>query len=673
MTSTEIETNGASDALVAGSAAPSGAAAGECGLERRPASGAPAPGGPVKSGEVRAARPPRLDAGRLRGRVYPLLALGGLAVGAALALLSRGAAADAVWAATVALMLIPLSWSVARALMTGDLGVDLIALLAMAGALVLGEYLAGAVIAMMLAGGNALEEFASARARRELTALVDRVPRLARRRVEQEWEEIPVAQVSVGDLLLVRPGEVLPTDGVIVGDRAVIDESSLTGEPLPATYPAGRLVAGGTANAGDAFELRVRSRAEDSAYAALVRLVAAAEQRKAPFVRMADRYAVLFLPLTVVIAAAAWTISGDPVRALAVFVVATPCPLILAAPIAFVAGLSRAAKSGVIVKGGAALEALGAARTVLLDKTGTLTLGVPAVERVVSLQGGTREELLRLAASLDQLSGHVVAQALVRQAHSERLALADPSDVRESPGAGIAGTVEGVRVVLGSHGWLLECGVELSSEQALPSAAAGNAVVLVGLDGRLSGALVMGDRLRPDARELVSRLREQGVRHIALLSGDRGDVARSVGERLGMDRVYSEQSPAEKLAIVRRLRADPRFAPVVMVGDGINDAPALAEADVGIAVGAAGATVSSESADAVITVDRIARVADAVADGRRATRIARQSVVGGIGLSACGMVLAAVGLLAPIQGAIAQEAIDVAVILNALRALRPTG
>ncbi|HST34546.1 MAG TPA: heavy metal translocating P-type ATPase [Solirubrobacteraceae bacterium] len=614
-----------------------------------------------------------LDAESLRGRVYPLLALGGLVAGATLALFAAGTAADAVWAATVALILIPLSWSVARAVMGGDLGVDLIALLAMAGALVLGEYLAGAVIALMLAGGNALEEFASARARRELTALVDRVPRLARRHTEHGWEEVPVAQVSVGELLLIRPGEVLPTDGTIVGERAVIDESSLTGEPLPATYPAGRVVSGGTVNAGDAFELRVSARAEESVYAALVRLVAAAEERKAPFVRMADRYAALFLPLTVAIAAAAWAISGDPVRALAVFVVATPCPLILAAPIAFVAGLSRAAKSGVIVKGGAALEALGRARTVLLDKTGTLTLGVPGVERVVAIDGRKGEELLRLAASLDQLSGHVVAQALVRQARGERLALADPSDVRESPGAGIAGVVEGLRVALGSRGWLIECGVELPPESALPRAAAGNAIVLVAVERRLSGALVMGDHLRPDARELVSRLRTLGVRHIALLSGDRGDVARSVGEGLGLDRVYSEQSPADKLAIVRRLRGDSRLAPVVMVGDGINDAPALAEADVGIAMGGAGATVSSESADAVITVDAIARVADAVAVGRRATQIARQSVVGGIGLSACGMVLAAFGLLAPIQGAIAQEAIDVAVILNALRALRPGG
>jgi heavy metal translocating P-type ATPase len=608
-------------------------------------------------------------AGRLRGQVYPLLALVGLAGGGVLVLLAGDSAADAVWAATVAVMLVPLSWSVARSLKAGDLGVDLIALVAMAGALALGEYLAGAVIALMLAGGNALEEFASARARRELRALIDRVPRLARRRVEQGWEEVPVAEVAVGDVLLVRPGEVLPTDGVVAGERAVIDESSLTGEPLPATYGRGRVVAGGTANLGDAFELRATSRAEQSTYAALVRLVEAAERRKAPFVRMADRYAVLFLGMTIAMAAIAWTISGEPVRALAVFVVATPCPLILAAPIAFVAGLSRAAKSGVIVKGGNALEALGGAHTVLLDKTGTLTLGVPGIERVIALDGHEPHELLRLAASLDQLSGHPVAKALVGHAREQRLALSHPSDVRESPGAGIAGTVEGIRVALGSGGWLAECGVRLPSE--LPSAPAGDAVVLLAIDGRLAGALIIGDHLRPDARELVSRLRALGVRHIALLSGDRADVAQSVGERLGIDRVYSEQSPAAKLEIVRSLRGDPRLAPVAMVGDGINDAPALAEADVGIAMGGAGATVSSETADAVITVDRIARVGDAVAAGRRATRIARQSVVGGIGLSGCGMVLAALGLLAPIEGALAQEAIDVAVILNALRALGP--
>jgi heavy metal translocating P-type ATPase len=602
----------------------------------------------------------------------PCAALCGILAGGLLALLVGPGPADAVWAATVALMLIPLSWSVARALIHGDLGVDLIALLAMAGALALGEYLAGSVIALMLAGGNALEAFASGRARRELTALVERAPRVARRRTETGWEEIAVDAVAVGDVLLVRAGEVVPTDGAIVDERAVIDESSLTGEPLPATYTRGHALSSGTANAGDAFELRATARAGDSAYAALVRLVEEAERRRAPFVRLADRYAVFFLPLTLTIAGTAWAISGDAVRALAVLVVATPCPLILAAPIAFVAGLSRAAQMGVIVKGGVAIERLGAAHTVLLDKTGTLTLGVPTVERVQTLVDGiARGELLRLAASLDQLSSHVLAGAIVRQAGSEGIALARPQRAGEAPGQGIEGVVDGHQVVVGSAAWMAGHGIVADDPQALPRSLDGGAIVLVGVDRRLAGALVMGDRVRADAHELVRRLRAVGVRHVAMLSGDREDVARAVGEQLGMDRVYAEQSPEDKLAIVRRLREDRRLAPVVMVGDGINDAPALAMADVGIAMGGAGATVSSETADAVITVDRIDRVADGIAIGRRTMRIARESVISGIVLSACGMALAAVGLLAPVAGALFQEAIDVAVILNALRALRP--
>lgn len=622
----------------------------------------------------------------LRVYIAPIAAATGIATGGALYAFVSAEAADVAWAATVAIMLVPLSWSVGRSLAHGDLGVDVIALLAMAGALALGEYLAGAVIALMLAGGNALEVFASARARRELTALVERAPRSARRRTDGGWEEIPAEQVEVGDVLLVRAGEVVPTDGALAGERATIDESSLTGEPLPASYVRGQAIRSGTSNAGDAFELSASQRAADSAYAALVRLVREAERRRAPFVRMADRYAVYFLPLTLAIAGGAWAASGDPVRALAVLVVATPCPLILAAPIAFVAGLSRAAAAGVIVKGGAAIERLGEARTVLLDKTGTLTLGVPGVEQIVPVEaspnGVGRTELLHLAASLDQLSSHVLAKAIVREAMSESVALTRPEDVRESPGEGIEGTVDGRKVVVGSAAWLAKNEIDPSGARMgnragqtdpTPPALAGpgaNATVLVGVDRRLAGALVMGDHVRPDAHELVRRLREVGIRHVAMVSGDRAEVARAVADELGLDRVYAEQSPRDKLEVVRTMRATPTLAPVVMVGDGINDAPALALADVGVAMGGAGATVSAETADAVITVDRIDRVADAIAIGRRTVKIARQSVLAGIGLSSIGMVLAAVGLLAPIAGAVFQEAIDVAVIVNALRALR---
>jgi heavy metal translocating P-type ATPase len=599
--------------------------------------------------------------------VPPAAAGAGILAGGILYAALGSGAADVAWAATVAIMLVPLTWSVARSLLRGDVGVDVIALLAMAGALALGEYLAGAVIALMLAGGNALEVFASARARRELTALVERAPRSARRRTPQGWEEISAEDVDVGDVLLVRAGEVVPTDGALESERATIDESSLTGEPLPAGYVRGQAIRSGTANVGDAFELRATQRAADSAYAALVRLVRAAEQRRAPFVRMADRYAVYFLPLTLAISGLAWLLSGDAVRGLAVLVVATPCPLILAAPIAFVAGLSRAAHAGVVVKGGVAIEQLGRARTVLLDKTGTLTLGVPAVERVVPLDGLSRAQLLRLAASLDQLSSHVLAAAIVHQAASEAVALARAEQPRETPGQGIEGIVDGHRVLVGSAAWLREHGIEPRDGTV---ARRDGATVLVGVDGRLAGMLAMGDHIRPDAHELVRRLRAVGIDHIAMVSGDRAEVARSVSERLGLDRVYAEQSPEEKLEVVRSMRQTPGLAPVVMVGDGVNDAPALAMADVGVAMGGAGATVSSETADAVITVDRIDRVAEAIAIGRRTVGIARESVLWGLSLSTMGMGLAAAGLLVPVAGALFQEAIDVAVILNALRALR---
>jgi heavy metal translocating P-type ATPase len=595
-----------------------------------------------------------------------LIALGGL-----FQLLGAPAAGDAVWAATVAVMLVPLTWSILRTLAQGRIGVDAIALVAMAGALAVGEYLAGAVIALMLSGGNALEASASRRARRELTALLERMPSVAHRRQGGGWEEVPVERLVVGDVVLVRAGELVPVDGTVQRSEAVVDESALTGESLPVTHVRGAAVRSGVANAGPAFELRASRLASESAYANLVRLVREAETQRAPFVRLADRYAAIFLPLTLAIAAAAWAASSDPVRAVAVLVVATPCPLILAAPIAIVSGVSRAARAGVIVKGGTAIERLGEARTVLLDKTGTLTLGEPDVQEVVPFGGNESEEILRLAASLDQLSAHVLAEALVHDAERRGLRLAEPSEASEEPGQGMEGLVEGRRVTVGSSGWLSSRGYTLGEAATIGDGGvdAGRAKVLVGVDGHLAGAVVMADRVREDAGELASRLRACGVRQVAMVTGDRRQVAERIGAETGLDRVYAEQQPEDKLDVVRAMRADPELAPVVMVGDGINDAPALALADVGIAMAGQGATVSSDAADAVITVDRIDRVASAVEIGRRALGIARQSVLVGIGLSLIAMGFAALGYIPPVGGALLQEGIDVAVILNALRAL----
>jgi heavy metal translocating P-type ATPase len=590
-----------------------------------------------------------------------------LAAGGALTLAGAHTPAHAVWAAATVALLVPLTFSVLRSLVRGDVGVDAIALLAMAGALALGEYLAGAVIALMLAGGNALELFAQGRARRELTLLVDRAPKAANRLGAAGVERIDIELVRIGDRLLVRAGEVIPTDGVVRSAEAIVDESALTGEPLPRTLHAGGTARGGCTNAGEAFEIEATTPASGSAYAALVRLVREAERSQAPFVRMADRYAIAFLPLTLLVALSAWAVSGSARRAVAVLVVATPCPLILAAPIAFVAGVSRAAREGVIVKGGAVIEALGRARTVLFDKTGTLTLGAAEVDRIVTTDGIPSDEALRIAASLDQFSTHSMASALVRAATTRGLSLNMPEHVREDAGQGIAGDVDGHSVAVGSTAFMSSQGIPTPPRNG--GAAPGEARVTVASDGRVVAVIVMADHLREDASGLVADLRRSGVRHVALATGDVETTAEEIGRAAGVDRIYARQSPADKLELVRALSAREDLAPVVMVGDGINDAPALALADVGIALGAAGATIASEAADAVIAVDRVDRVARAVAIGRRSIRIARQSVIAGLGLSIAGMALAAMGYLPPVSGALFQEVIDVAVILNALRAL----
>ncbi len=630
------------------------------------------------SAAARADRGPSLLA-RLRewrSTALAAVAVAAIAVGGLLHLVGEADAGRVVWRAAVALLAVELAYEVGRSVVVEHtLGVDTIALVAMVGSLALGEELAGAVIGLMFSGGAALEAAASRRARRELTALLERAPRHAQVRRDGRLEEVPVEAVRTGDVVLVRTGEIVPVDGTVQGGEAVVDTSALTGEPLPVTLTAGMPVLSGSANAGAPFDVRADRPASESAYAALVRLVRQAETERAPFMRMADRYAGIFLPLTLAIAGIAWAASGDPVRALAVVVVATPCPLILAVPIALVSGLSRAARAGVVVKGAGAIEALGKARTVLFDKTGTLTVGTPEIREIRLAGPGDvpPSEVLRLAASVDRLSAHVLAAALVAAARDAGLALAPATDTREDPGQGIAGTVDGRRVAIGSRAFLTGTGVdpaEIEAARRLGTRGSGEAHVLVAVDGHLAGVIVMADEVRPDAAPIVARLRAEGIRHVAMVTGDRRSVAERVGRELGVDRVYAELTPEGKLEIVRRLRADRGLSPVVMVGDGVNDAPALAIADVGIAMGAAGATVSSQTADAVVTVDRIDRVADAIHAGRRALRIARESVLAGMGLSLAAMLVAAAGYLPPVAGALLQEAIDLAVILNALRALR---
>ena len=600
-----------------------------------------------------------------------VLAILALATGGVLHLAGRPSAGDGAWIAGIAVVMLVESWPTIRTILNRSLGVDVIALLAMGTALAVGEYLAGALVAVMMAGGDALEGWATARARRDLSLLISRAPRTAHVVRDGTIDQVPVGAVRVGDVVAVRTGEVVPVDGELRDQSALLDESALSGEPLPVTRVRGEDLLSGIANAGTALQMTATRLAEQSTYAGIVRLVQQAELRRAPFQRMADRYAGLLLPLTLGLAALAWIVSGDPVRALAVLVVATPCPLILAAPVALVSGVSRAARHGVIVKGAEVIERLGSIRTVMFDKTGTLTHGAPVIVQVVPLGSRDETEVLRFAASLDQLSVHPLAQAIVRHARSIGMALAAPSDVDEEPGRGIRGRVDGRAVVVGQPEWAERGGLDgaIAAMMGKVASTPGHARVMVGVDGHPAGVIVIADRTRDDASGVVARLRQAGVREVWLVTGDQHEVAETVGYAAGVDRVVADLSPGEKLDVVRA--AQERGAgPIMMVGDGVNDAPALAAADVGVALGAAGATVASETADAVVMVDRIDRVADAVIISRRSMGIARQSVVAGMLLSLAAMVVASFGAISPIGGAVLQEGIDLAVIANALRALR---
>ena len=592
----------------------------------------------------------------------------GIATGGILALIDAGDAAHTAFAVTTVLGILPLAWSTIKSLRHGQTGVDLIALLAMAGALAFGEYEAGAVLALMLSSGQALEDYADRRAHKELSALLDRAPRLAHRYVNGALESVGVDEVRAGDLLLAKSGEVVPVDGLLSSATCVLDESALTGEARPVERGRGDQIRSGALNAGPAFDLRAVATSAESTYAGIVRLVEEAEKQKAPFVRLADRYALFFIPLTLVIAGLAWGLSGDPVRALAVLVVATPCPMILAAPIAIVAGISRAAKRGIIVKGGGALETLARGTVLLFDKTGTLTTGTPEVADVEAFGDVDPPELLRLAASLDQVSPHVLAGAIVRAARGHDVTLTFPEGVHEEHGAGIEGRVDGRAVALGKTAYVTR-GAELPSrarDVRRRSALEGSSCVFVAVDGSVAGALILDDPIRPDTPRVIRTLRRAGIRRVVMVTGDHPDVAEAVGISIGVDRIMSERDPADKVDAVV---AERESGVTIMVGDGVNDAPALAVADVGVAMGARGATASSEAADVVLVVDRLDRLAEAMRIARRSRGIAVQSVLVGMGLSLGAMMFGAFGLLAPIAGAVVQEAIDVAVILNALRAL----
>jgi heavy metal translocating P-type ATPase len=599
--------------------------------------------------------------------VVLMATLSGLAAGGVLHVAGAGGAANRAWAATGVCGTAYALWVMAGALRHGRVGVDVIALLAVAGAVAVDEFLAATVITVMLASGRALETWAAGRAHRDLHALLERAPRTARRRIGEALEVVPLEMIKPGDVLLVAPGEIVPADGTVTGNPAVLDESTLTGEPLPVERSPGEMVRSGVVNAGGPFAVRATTTAADSAYAGIVRLVAEAESSPAPFVRLADRFALWFFLASLAAAAGAWAVAG-PVRAVDVLVVATPCPLILAAPVALVSGLSIAARRGVVVKGGGVLERLARCTTLLLDKTGTLTGGHPSLSAIIAAGKLPATDMLGLAASLDQVSPHVMASAVVGAALARHCELVMPEQTEEVPGHGIRGIVAGHQVAVGRADWAGLTGVPAWAKMARRRARLDGALtVFVAVDGEPAGVLIFADPVRPDAGRTIRTLRTHGIQRIVMVTGDRSDVADTVGAVIGVDEVLAERTPADKVDAVRLERGR---APVIMVGDGINDAPALALADVGVALGARGATAASEAADAVLTVDRLDRLGEVAALARRSRRIALQSVVAGMGLSLAAMGVAAAGHLPAVWGALLQEGIDVAVIVNALRALR---
>jgi heavy metal translocating P-type ATPase len=573
-----------------------------------------------------------------------------------------------VWTAGLWLLGLPLLYRTLRGMLRGRFAADLVAGLAVITAIVLGHPFAGLVIVLMQTGGEALEHYAERRASAAVRALEADAPREAHRLEGERVVDVPAEAVAVGDRILVRPGEMVPCDGLVESGTSQVDVARITGEPVPLRAAPGDTLRSGSLVMEGALVLRVTALSRESLYARIVELVRTAQASKAPLQRLADRYAVWFTPVTLAVATVAYALSGDPDRVLAVLVVATPCPLILATPVAIIGGINRAARRQVIVRHGGALEALATVDTAVFDKTGTLTVGRPEVSEVQAVPPFGEDDVLRLAGTVEQGSGHLLARTLVAAAHHRGLKLGKPAGVTEAAGRGVSGMVGRQRIVVGALTLIEELAPEaVAGLHALHDA--GPALrAYVTVDGRPAGSVTYADRLRSNAAEVVSRLRALGLERIALLSGDHAENVAAVAGAVGIDEVAADLLPEDKVRQVRRLTQAGRR--VLMVGDGINDAPALSSSTVGLALGAHGGGIVAEAADVVLLVDDLQRVAEAVAIGRRTIRIARQSIGVGLGLSGLAMLVAAAGYIPPTVGALLQEGIDVAVILNALRASR---
>ncbi len=573
----------------------------------------------------------------------------------------RGAAHVVIGSVAIA-EVFPLLWDMWHDIRSGKYGIDILAATAIVASVLLRQYWAGMVVVLMLTGGKALEDFAEHRAKSELDALLKHAPQTARLVRKGKTLEVRVEDIRINDKIIIKAGELVPVDAVIIDGTASFDESSLTGESLPQPKSKHAALLSGSINLDGAVTVKATATAANSQYQQIIKLVRGAAATQAPFVRLADRYSLPFTFMAYALASAVWIISGQPIRFLEVIIVATPCPLLLAAPIALMSGMARASRYGIIVKTGSALERLAEAKTIAFDKTGTLTQGEPSVHTITTYSDFTRDDILRLAASLEQSSAHVLAQAIINKAKSKNIKLVKAKHVQEISGRGVQATLKGKQVFVGRLSLLEEHDVKLPAN--LKRTKLDRTAVYVAVDGRLAGIITLTDEVRPEAIATLEQLRAFGMREIIMVTGDNEGAAKAVAKQLGITHVHAGTLPADKLHVVTETKA----RPLIFVGDGVNDAPVLTASDVGIALGARGSAAASESADVVIMLDDISRVATGLEIAQKTFKIARQSIVVGILLSMALMVLFASGAFSPLLGAILQEVVDVVVIFNALRA-----
>jgi heavy metal translocating P-type ATPase len=607
--------------------------------------------------------------GKFYNYIIPLLVLAGLGTATVFYFAGYEQMSDNTIMITLALGTLPLIYRMLKDIFSGHYGIDIIAITAILGSFFLRQYLAGGVILLMLSGGEALEAYALRRARRELSALISRAPSVAHKRVSGELLDIQASQVIVGDIIVIKPGEVVPVDGVVISGISEVDEAALTGEPVPVEKKPSSHVLSGSINQNNVLEVRALRAAAESKYEQIIKLVKQAEDSRAPVVRLADRYSIGFTLVTFAIAGVSWLIFHDPIRLLAVLVVATPCPLILATPIAIISGISQAARRGIIVKNGGALEKLAEVKALIFDKTGTLTLGAPEVVEIQTTDSSMKKDVAKLASSLDQLSAHVLATSLTKYATKNlNLELDYPEDFKEVFGEGVSGRIKNREYSFGKLSFIKSRGVTIS-QAALDDhkqiQEQGKIAVYLSEENQLLGAVIFADVVRPEIKKLFAETLKEGINHVVMLTGDKKIVAEKIGREIGLDDIHAECLPEDKVTKVKEHQKE--FGTVAMIGDGINDAPALASADVGISIGYHGSTASSDTSDIVITVNNLERVGTAIQISKHVLKIAKQGIFLGIGVSILLMIIASLGYIQPVYGALIQEILDVAVILNALR------